>query len=69
MIRFPDGTDRIGDEGALAGAAGTRREQIPDAAAEIGAAQERVRGEREQDHGGKDGGQRGIRHVKPLPWR
>ena len=60
MVRFPDGRDRFVDELLLLLGPRTRREEVPDAAAEIGARQHAIRDEREEH---RAGGNVRERHV------
>jgi hypothetical protein len=56
MIGLPDGAERVRNHLALAAAPGSRRQQVPDAAAEIGPAEENVGVEREGQQRGHDVG-------------
>ena len=51
MIRLPDGADGVGDDLALLGGARTSGQQVPDAATEVGAAQQRVEQDAEEQDG------------------
>src|SRR5256885_11843097 len=53
MIRLPHGTDRVGDELALALLAWAGSQQAPHAAPEIGAAEQGVRVERDENDSGE----------------
>src|SRR5256885_7996484 len=57
MIRLPHGTDRVGDELALALFAWAGRQQAPHAAPEIGAAEQGVRVERDENDAGEPVGE------------
>ena len=48
MIGLPDGADGLRDQRALLPLARARAEQVPDAAAEVGAAQQHIGGEGHQ---------------------
>ena len=53
VIGFPHGPDCVCNETPLLRFAGTRRKQVPDAATKVGAAEQHVRREREQDNPGQ----------------
>src|SRR5256886_11303286 len=58
MIRFPHGTGRFGDERALALFTGARSQEAPHAAPEIGAAEQGIRVERDENDAGEHFGER-----------
>jgi hypothetical protein len=62
VVRLPNRTDRVGDDLPLAMASRSRREEIPDAAAEVGASEKDVRVQRKRQNGGQHHGQAELRH-------
>ena len=62
MVGFPDRPDGIGDERALSLPAWPGGEQVPHAAAEVGAGHDEVGGERHHDASGDEQRRRDLRH-------
>ena len=65
MVGFPDWPERVRDHLPLTIAAGSRGEQVPDAATEVGPAEENVGVEREGQQPGHDLRQAELRHLAP----
>ena len=71
VVRLPDRADGVLDERALLRLARAGRQQIPDAAAEVGAAEQGVEHERDarsRPPRGSSGGMRGARRVGRVGW-
>ena len=65
MVRFPHRADRVVDHRARALAAlGAAGDEVPEPGAEVGAAEERVRGDAEEQHDRDD-----VAVIRPAPPR